>query len=37
VDAGNLPKPSDNEMQYLKIPINIFRPEPGGQVEVREV
>lgn len=37
VDAGKLPAPAHNEMQYLKIPINIFRPAPGGEVEVREV
>lgn len=27
IDAGNLPEPSENEMRYLKIPVNVFRPE----------
>ncbi|MEL6547015.1 MAG: MBL fold metallo-hydrolase [Myxococcota bacterium] len=26
VDAGRLPDPSANEVRYLKIPINVFRP-----------
>lgn len=30
VDAGALPKPSENQVRYLRIPINVFRPEPGG-------
>lgn len=37
VDAGALPKPSDNEVRYLKIPINVFRPEPEGEVELRKL
>jgi glyoxylase-like metal-dependent hydrolase (beta-lactamase superfamily II) len=32
VDAGALPKPADNAIRYLKIPINAFRPEEGGPV-----
>lgn len=28
VDAGHLPDPSDNEIRYLRIPLNVFRPEP---------
>jgi glyoxylase-like metal-dependent hydrolase (beta-lactamase superfamily II) len=35
VDAGALPKPSENQVRYLRIPINVFRPEPGGTL-VRE-
>lgn len=27
VDAGSLPKPADNEIRYLKIPVNIFKPQ----------
>lgn len=27
VDAGRLPDPHQNEVRYLKIPINVFRPE----------
>jgi glyoxylase-like metal-dependent hydrolase (beta-lactamase superfamily II) len=37
VDAGSLPKPAANEVSYLKIPVNVFRPEPAGEVELREV
>lgn len=28
VDAGHLPEPSDNNVRYLRIPLNVFRPEP---------
>ncbi len=28
IDAGRLPDPDDNEIRYLKIPLNVFRPEP---------
>lgn len=34
VDAGALPKPHNNEIRYLRIPINVFRPEPNGQIEL---
>lgn len=27
VDAGRLPDPHDNEVRYLRIPINVFRPK----------
>ena len=27
IDAGNLPQPSENKQRYLKIPINVFKPE----------
>lgn len=37
VDAGALPKPSDNTIAYLKIPINVFRPAPAGELEIKEV
>lgn len=39
VDAGNLPEPSQsNEVRYLRIPINVFRPEDeAGDVELRDV
>lgn len=26
IDAGRLPEPQDNEIRYLRIPINVFRP-----------
>ncbi len=28
IDAGNLPDPEANQVRYLKIPINAFKPEP---------
>ena len=28
IDAGAMPDPEDNEKRYLKIPLNVFRPEP---------
>jgi glyoxylase-like metal-dependent hydrolase (beta-lactamase superfamily II) len=28
VDAGALPEPHKNKITYLKIPVNVFRPEP---------
>ncbi|MCB9507020.1 MAG: MBL fold metallo-hydrolase [Myxococcales bacterium] len=34
VDAGALPKPHNNEIRYLRIPINVFRPEPNGKIEL---
>jgi glyoxylase-like metal-dependent hydrolase (beta-lactamase superfamily II) len=37
VDAGKLPEPSDNEMRYLKIPLNVFRPEGEGELELNKV
>lgn len=39
VDAGHLPEERPNAKRYLKIPINIFRPEPADatKVELREV
>ena len=38
VDAGNLPEAHDNEVSYLRIPINVFRPNTEeGQTEEREV
>lgn len=38
IDAGELPQPSKNEVSYLRIPINVFRPETDeGDTELREV
>lgn len=34
VDAGKLPGPSDNEIRYLKIPINVFKPPQEGELEL---
>ena len=36
VDAGKLPEPSANELRYLKIPINAFKPDPDAPVELLE-
>jgi glyoxylase-like metal-dependent hydrolase (beta-lactamase superfamily II) len=30
IDAGNLPDPDANQVSYLRIPLNVFRPEPEG-------
>jgi len=37
VDAGHLPKPQDNKIRYLKIPLNVFRPDDPGELELRNV
>jgi glyoxylase-like metal-dependent hydrolase (beta-lactamase superfamily II) len=37
VDAGALPDPAPNERRYLKIPINAFRPNSDGELELDEV
>lgn len=38
IDAGELPDPSRNQVSYLRIPINVFRPETEeGETELREV
>lgn len=37
VDAGALPEAHANEQRYLRIPINIFRPEPAGDMELQEI
>ena len=37
VDAGRLPDPSRNARRYLKIPINVFRPQGKGELELQDV
>lgn len=39
VDAGKLPEKHGNEVRYLKIPINVFRPpvEKEGEISLDEV
>lgn len=38
VDAGKLPEPSDNEVRYLRIPVNVFKPDPNaGTTQLEEV
>jgi glyoxylase-like metal-dependent hydrolase (beta-lactamase superfamily II) len=34
VDAGRLPDPAANEIRYLRIPINVFRPTVKAQSEM---
>ncbi len=34
VDAGALPKAHKNDVAYLRIPINVFRPEPKEEAEL---
>lgn len=33
IDGGQLPPPGGNEVRYLKIPINVFKPEEPGNME----
>lgn len=35
VDAGHLPEPSDNNVRYLRIPLNVFRPDPTPNSELQ--
>jgi len=37
IDAGELPDAEDSGKSYLKIPVNIFRPEPKGELELSQV
>ena len=39
IDAGELPQPSNNEVSYLRIPINVFKPQkrPEADIELQEV
>ena len=34
VDGGKLPDPHANEVRYLKIPINVFRPPQEGELKL---
>ncbi len=33
IDAGNLPEPHENEIRYLKIPVNVFRGAEQSGIE----
>lgn len=33
IDAGTLPSQAQNQRRYLKVPINIFRPAPTGDLK----
>lgn len=37
IDAGALPEPAPNEKRFLKIPVNVFRPAPAGELELAPV
>ncbi|MCK5396103.1 MAG: MBL fold metallo-hydrolase [Gammaproteobacteria bacterium] len=37
IDAGDLPDAEEGGKAYLKIPVNIFRPEPKGKLELEKV
>ena len=37
IDAGDLPDEEESGTSYLKIPVNIFRPEPKGELEFDKV
>lgn len=37
IDAGAMPRPNEENQRYLKIPINIFRPESDGDLELSEM
>lgn len=34
IDAGHLPEPGRTERRYLKIPVNVFRPEPAPEARL---
>jgi glyoxylase-like metal-dependent hydrolase (beta-lactamase superfamily II) len=36
IDAGSMPE-AEGEQQYLKIPVNIFRPKSDGDLELQDV
>lgn len=37
IDAGALPKPTDGEKRFLKIPVNVFRPDADGDLALEPV
>jgi glyoxylase-like metal-dependent hydrolase (beta-lactamase superfamily II) len=37
IDAGELPEAEASGKAYLKIPVNIFRPKPKGELELSKV
>jgi glyoxylase-like metal-dependent hydrolase (beta-lactamase superfamily II) len=37
IDAGDLPDAEEGGKAYLKIPVNIFRPEPAGELELKDI
>lgn len=37
IDAGDLPDAEEGGKAYLKIPVNIFRPEPKGELELKDI
>jgi len=37
VDAGTLPSANEKGMRYLRIPINVFRPEQDAPIDLEEI
>lgn len=37
VDAGRLPEPGENEVRYLRIPINVFKPAASEDITLEDV
>jgi glyoxylase-like metal-dependent hydrolase (beta-lactamase superfamily II) len=37
IDAGHIPEAHDNKIRYLKIPINVFRPDSDGAIALEKV
>jgi glyoxylase-like metal-dependent hydrolase (beta-lactamase superfamily II) len=37
IDAGHLPARHANNIRYLRIPMNVFRPDKDGDIELMEV
>lgn len=36
IDGGELPAPDPEGRRYLRIPINVFRPDPEGEIELSD-
>lgn len=37
VDGGKLPAAQDNQRRYLRIPLNVFRPDGDGELDLAEL
>ncbi|HHZ87500.1 MAG TPA: MBL fold metallo-hydrolase [Chromatiaceae bacterium] len=37
IDAGSMPDAETNDKRYLKIPVNIFRPQTEGKLELEKI
>lgn len=36
IDAGRIPRADDSNRRFLKIPINVFRPDDGGELSLED-